>query len=413
MLLVKNIAKIVGVDESGRLRVKGRDMNVLGEIDNAWLLADGDRIAAYGTMDKMPEITPDTEVVDAEGGMLFPSFCDSHTHLVYAGSREQEFLDKINGLSYEEIAKRGGGILNSADRLHETSEDELYEQAMERIREIIAMGTGCVEIKSGYGLTTEDELKMLRVIRRIRETSPITVRATFLGAHAVGRAYKGRQQEYVDLICREMIPAVGREKLAEFVDVFCDEGFFTVEQTARIMKAGRKLGMQPKIHANELAVSGGVQVGVEYGALSVDHLERMGEAEIRALRGAVTSPTMLPGAAFFLGMSYPPAREMINAGLGVALASDYNPGSSPSGNMRMVVSLACIRMRMTPAEAINAATLNGAYAMGLSRDYGSVTVGKVANFFLTVPMPSVAFMPYAYTTPLISRIFLRGEGVVA
>ena len=293
MLLVKNIAKIVGVDESGRLRVKGRDMNVLGEIDNAWLLADGDRIAAYGTMDKMPEITPDTEVVDAEGGMLFPSFCDSHTHLVYAGSREQEFLDKINGLSYEEIAKRGGGILNSADRLHETSEDELYEQAMERIREIIAMGTGCVEIKSGYGLTTEDELKMLRVIRRIRETSPITVRATFLGAHAVGRAYKGRQQEYVDLICREMIPAVGREKLAEFVDVFCDQGFFTVEETEQILRAGAEYGLVPKIHANELAVSGGVQVGVRNKALSVDHLERMGAEEIEVLRTSGTMPTML------------------------------------------------------------------------------------------------------------------------
>ena len=353
MLLVKNIAKIVGVDESGRLRVKGRDMNVLGEIDNAWLLADGDRIAAYGTMDKMPEVAPDTEVVDAEGGMLFPSFCDSHTHLVYAGSREQEFLDKINGLSYEEIAKRGGGILNSADRLHETSEDELYEQAMERIREIIAMGTGCVEIKSGYGLTTEDELKMLRVIRRIRETSPITVRATFLGAHAVGRAYKGRQQEYVDLICREMIPAVGREKLAEFVDVFCDQGFFTVEETEQILRAGAEYGLMP----------------------------------------------------------YPPARAMIEGGLSVALASDFNPGSSPSGSMKMIVSLACIKMRMTPAEAINAATLNGAYAMGLSSEYGSITVGKKANFFLTTKIPSVAYLPYAYTSPLIHRVFLRGQEV--
>lgn len=380
MLLVKNIAKIVGVDESGRLRVKGRDMNVLGEIDNAWLLADGDRIAAYGTMDKMPEVAPDTEVVDAEGGMLFPSFCDSHTHLVYAGSREQEFLDKINGLSYEEIAKRGGGILNSADRLHETSEDELYEQAMERIREIIAMGTGCVEIKSGYGLTTEDELKMLRVIRRIRETSPITVRATFLGAHAVGRAYKGRQQEYVDLICREMIPAVGREKLAEFVDVFCDQGFFTVEETEQILRAGAEYGLVPKIHANELAVSGGVQVGVRNKALSVDHLERMGAEEIEVLRTSGTMPTMLPGAAFFLEMPYPPARAMIEGGLSVALASDFNPGSSPSGSMKMIVSLACIKMRMTPAEAINAATLNGAYAMGLSSEYGSITVGKKANF---------------------------------
>ena len=382
MLLVKNIAKIVGVDESGRLRVKGRDMNVLGEIDNAWLLADGDRIAAYGTMDKMPEITPDTEVVDAEGGMLFPSFCDSHTHLVYAGSREQEFLDKINGLSYEEIAKRGGGILNSADRLHETSEDELYEQAMERIREIIAMGTGCVEIKSGYGLTTEDELKMLRVIRRIRETSPITVRATFLGAHAVGRAYKGRHQ-----------------------------GFFTVEETEQILRAGAEYGLVPKIHANELAVSGGVQVGVRNKALSVDHLERMGAEEIEVLRTSGTMPTMLPGAAFFLEMPYPPARAMIEGGLSVALASDFNPGSSPSGSMKMIVSLACIKMRMTPAEAINAATLNGAYAMGLSSEYGSITVGKKANFFLTTKIPSVAYLPYAYTSPLIHRVFLRGQEV--
>ena len=411
-LLVKNIGTIVGIETAGRLRLCGGEMDRLETFDDAWLLSDNGRIAAFGSMNSLGEMAAD-EVVDAGGGMLFPSFCDSHTHLVYAGSREQEFLDKINGLTYEQIARRGGGILNSADLLHRTSEEELYRQAMGRIREIAAMGTGAVEIKSGYGLTTADELKMLRVIRRIRETAPLAVRATFLGAHAVPRAYVGRQEEYVDLVCNEMLPAVAAEGLADFVDVFCDEGFFTVEQTARIMKAGRKLGMRAKIHANELAVSGGVQVGVEYDALSVDHLERMGAAEIGALHGTVTSPTMLPGAAFFLGMSYPPAREMINAGLGVALASDYNPGSSPSGNMRMVVSLACIRMRMTPAEAINAATLNGAYAMGLSRDYGSVTVGKVANFFLTVPMPSVAFMPYAYTTPLISRIFLRGEEGVA
>ena len=411
-LLVKNIGTIVGIETAGRLRLCGGEMDRLETFDDAWLLADDGRIAAFGSMDSLGEMAAD-EVVDAGGGMLFPSFCDSHTHLVYAGSREQEFLDKTNGLTYEQIARRGGGILNSADLLHRTSEEELYRQAMGRIREIAAMGTGAVEIKSGYGLTTADELKMLRVIRRIRETAPLAVRATFLGAHAVPRAYVGRQEEYVDLVCNEMLPAVAAEGLADFVDVFCDEGFFTVEQTARIMKAGRKLGMRAKIHANELAVSGGVQVGVEYDALSVDHLERMGGPEIGALHGTVTSPTMLPGAAFFLGMSYPPAREMINAGLGVALASDYNPGSSPSGNMRMVVSLACIRMRMTPAEAINAATLNGAYAMGLSRDYGSVTVGKVANFFLTVPMPSVAFLPYAYTTPLISRIFLRGEEVVA
>lgn len=411
-LLVKNIARIVGIESAGRMRLCGSDMDRLGSLDDAWLLADGGRITVFGRMDDLGEIAAD-KVVDAAGGMLFPSFCDSHTHLVYAGSREQEFLDKIHGLSYEEIARRGGGILNSADRLHETPEEELYTQAMKRIDEIVRMGTGCVEIKSGYGLTTEDELKMLRVIRRIRETAPLEVRATFLGAHAVAREYIGRQEAYVDLVCREMLPAVAREGLADFVDVFCDEGFFTVEETARILKAGRKLGLVPKIHANELAVSGGVQVGVEYGALSVDHLERMGEAEIAALQGAQTMPTMLPGAAFFLGMSYPPAREMIGAGLGVALASDYNPGSSPSGNMRMVMSLASIRMRMTPVEAFHAATLNGAYAMGLSRDYGSVTIGKVANFFLTEPMPSFEFFSYAYQTPLISRVFLRGEEVVA
>ena len=292
-----------------------------------------------------------------------------------------------------------------------TVNDTLQHWAMERIREIIAMGTGCVEIKSGYGLTTEDELKMLRVIRRIRETSPITVRATFLGAHAVGRAYKGRQQEYVDLICREMIPAVGREKLAEFVDVFCDQGFFTVEETEQILRAGAEYGLVPKIHANELAVSGGVQVGVRNKALSVDHLERMGAEEIEVLRTSGTMPTMLPGAAFFLEMPYPPARAMIEGGLSVALASDFNPGSSPSGSMKMIVSLACIKMRMTPAEAINAATLNGAYAMGLSSEYGSITVGKKANFFLTTKIPSVAYLPYAYTSPLIHRVFLRGQEV--
>lgn len=407
-LLVKNIGRIAGIETAGRQRLCGAEMDRMETLEDAWLLAEDGKIAAFGPMSGCGGISAD-RVADAEGGMLFPSFCDSHTHLVYAGSREQEFLDKIHGLSYEEIARRGGGILNSADRLHETSEEELYRQAMERVREIAAMGTGCVEIKSGYGLSTEDELKMLRVIRRIRESAPLAVRATFLGAHAVARAYVGRQEEYVDLVCREMLPAAAREGLADFVDVFCDKGFFTVEQTARILEAGRELGLRPKIHANELAVSGGVQVGVRYGALSVDHLERMGAEEIEALRGSDTVPTMLPGAAFFLGMSYPPARDMIRAGLGVALASDYNPGSSPSGNMRMVMALASIRMRMTPTEALHAATLNGACAMGLSREYGSITVGKVANFFITAPMPSFEFFTYAYQTPLIRRVFLRGE----
>ena len=406
--LVDNIGCIFGIERQGRLRLCGEEMGSMETLEDAWLLVEDGRIAAFGSASEgMPEDID--RRVDAGGGMLFPSFCDSHTHLVYAGSREQEFLDKINGLSYEEIARRGGGILNSADRLHAASEDELYATAMERVREIAAMGTGCVEIKSGYGLSTEDELKMLRVIRRIRESVPLEVRATFLGAHAVARAYRGRQGEYVDLVCREMLPAVAREGLADFIDVFCDEGFFTVAETERIIGEGRRYGLRAKIHANELAVSGGVQVGVRCGALSVDHLESSGAEEIEALRGSETMPTLLPGAAFFLGMSNPPAREMIRAGLGVALASDYNPGSSPSGNMRMVCSLASIRLRMTPREALCAATLNGAYAMGLSRDFGSITPGKAANFFLTRPLPSVEFFTYAYQTPLIERVFLRGE----
>lgn len=405
--LIKNIGMLVGILPTGVLRKEGKEMNELSTLEGAWLLLDNERIARFGTGD-IPEAD---RVVDAHGRWVFPSFCDAHTHIVYAGSREQEFLDKINGLSYEEIAKRGGGILNSADRLHDTSEDELYRQAMERVNEIIRMGTGCVEIKSGYGLTTEDELKMLRVIRRIKQSSPIAVKATFLGAHAVGRAYKGRQEEYVDLVCNEMIPLVAKDNLADFVDVFCDEGFFTVEQTAKILEAGQKHGMTPKIHANELAVSGGVQVGIKYGATSVDHLERVTEVEIEALKGTKTMPTGLPGASLFLGMPYTPVRDMVDAGLGVALASDYNPGSSPSGNMRMVMALGSIRMRLTPAESLNATTINGAAAMGASDEYGSITEGKVANFYLTRPMPSLAFFPYAYQTPLIEEVWLRGSKV--
>ena len=407
-LLVKNIGSIVGIDTDRRERIAGEAMDQLQRLDDAYLIAEEGRIAAFGPMAELKEEEAD-EVFDAQGGTLFPSFCDSHTHLVYAGSREQEFLDKIHGLSYEEIARRGGGILNSADRLHDTSEEELYRQAMERVNEIIAMGTGLVEIKSGYGLSTEDELKMLRVIRRIRQTAPIEVRATFLGAHAVARNYIGRQSEYVDLVINEMLPAVAREGLADFVDVFCDRGFFTIEETERIIRAGAQLGMKAKIHANELAVSGGVQLGVREGALSVDHRERRGDEEIEALKQGTTMPTMLPGAAFFLGMSYPPARRMIQAGLPVALASDYNPGSSPSGNMRMVMALAATQMRMTPTEALHAATLNGAAAMGLSHDFGSITVGKVANFFITKPLPSPEFFTYAYATPLIAQVFLRGR----
>lgn len=407
-LLIYNIGTIVGIDTERRERIAGAEMDQLGRLDNAYLLADKGRIVAFGPMEELPAIEVE-ERLDAEGGTLFPSFCDSHTHLVYAGSREQEFLDKIHGLSYEEIARRGGGILNSADRLHAATEEELYAEAIERVHEIMRMGTGLVEIKSGYGLSTEDELKMLRVIRRIRQEEPIEVRATFLGAHAVARNYIGRQAAYVDLVIEEMLPAVAREGLADFVDVFCDRGFFTLEETERIIRAGAKYGMKAKIHANELAISGGVQLGVKEGALSVDHLECMGDEEIEALRSSHTMPTMLPGAAFFLGMSYPPARKMIQAGLAVALASDYNPGSSPSGNMRMVMALAATQMRMTPTEALHAATLNGAAAMGESHDFGSITVGKVANCFITKPLPSPEFFTYAYSTPLIRHTILRGS----
>lgn len=410
-LIIANIGALVGIDSTGAPRLCGAEMNNLGMLENAWLrVADG-MFLDWGPMSSFSSVAEWGEIVDALGGMVMPSFCDSHTHIVYAGSREQEFLDKINGLSYEEIAKRGGGILNSADRLHDTPEQQLFEQSMQRADEVMRMGTGAIEIKSGYGLTLDDELKMLRVIARISEASPMTVRATFLGAHAVGRAYAGRQGEYVDMVCRDMIPAVAAEGLADFVDVFCDQGFFTVEETARILEAGARHGLRPKIHANELGVSGGVQVGVAHGALSVDHLERMGAEEIEVLSSSSTIATMLPGASFFLGMPYAPARQAIDSGLAVALASDYNPGSSPSGDMRMVVSLGCIKMKMTPAEAINAATINGAAAMDLNREVGSIAKGKRANFFITHPMPSLAFFPYAYSTPLVSRVFLSGREV--
>ena len=414
-MLIKNIGKLVGVRDDEKLFLAGREMAELQTIDNAWMLVDDGRIEAFGEVDSMPSI--EGEVVDAEGGYVFPSFCDSHTHIVYAGSREGEFVDKIRGLSYAEIARRGGGILNSADRLHELSEDELYEQAMRRVREIVRKGTGAVEIKSGYGLNTADELKMLRVIQRIKQTAPLKVVATFLGAHAVGREYAGRQAEYVDLIVNEMLPEVAREGLADFVDVFCDEGFFTPEETDRILKTGLKYGLRGKIHGQELADSGGVEVAVANGALSVDHLESMTDRDIELLHSSLlaprsshlTIPTALPGTSFFLNMPFAPGRKIIEAGLPLAVASDYNPGSTPSGDMKFVVSLACIKMRLLPAEAINAATVNSAAAMGLSGEYGSIRRGNVANFFITEPLSSVDFLPYAYTTPVIRRVFLRGK----
>ena len=408
--LIKNIKTLAGIGSERKLRLQGAQMAHLGQIDDAWLLVDGERIASFGEMKALQEAEINADrVVDACGGTVLPSWCDPHTHIVYAGSREGEFVDKIRGMSYEEIAKRGGGILNSADLLHTLSEEQLYGQALKRAREMMLKGTGCIEIKSGYGLNTADELKMLRVIKRMKETLPVKIVATFLGAHAVGRQYT--QPEYVNLIINEMIPEVGKQKLAEYIDVFCDTGFFTPEETARILEAGAKWGMRPKIHADELASSGGVEVGVAHNALSVDHLERMTEHQIEVLRGSETMPTALPGTSFFLNMPFAPARKIIDAGLGVAVASDYNPGSTPSGDMKFVVSLACIKMRLLPEEAINAATINSAYAMGLSEDYGSIEVGKVANFFITEPIPSINFIPYAYTTPIIQKVFLRGEEV--
>ena len=410
-LLVTNIAFLAGIQPTDKLRLEGKEMARLETIANAFLYVEDGRIHSYGAMSDLAKcsLPSDVQQIDAKGGSVLPSWCDSHTHIVFAGSREQEFVDKIRGLSYAEIAKRGGGILNSADKLHEMSEDELYQQAMRRVDEVIRKGTGCIEIKSGYGLNTADELKMLHVIKRIKETTPLKVVATFLGAHAVSREYAGKQSEYVDLVIHEMIPAVAKENLAEYIDVFCDTGFFTPEETARILEAGAKYGMRGKIHADELASSGGVEVGVRCNALSVDHLESMTAETIETLRGSETMPTALPGTSFFLNMPFALGRKVIDEGLPLAVASDYNPGSTPSGDMKFVISLACIKMRLLPAEAINAGTMNSAYAMGLSKDYGSITKGKVANFYITKPIPSVDFIPYAYTTPIVDRIFLRGE----
>lgn len=411
-LLITNISRLVGTDHENKLLKAGAEMSRLGIIDDAYLLIDDGKIKSFGKKQELNHLgdeTDDCQTVNARGGMVFPSFCDSHTHLVYAGSREIEYVDKIKGLSYEEIAKRGGGILNSSKRLHEADEDELTEQALARLNEIIAYGTGAVEIKSGYGLNTEDELKMLRVIRRLQALSPLTIKATFLGAHAVPEEYKGRQDEYVDLVINEMIPVVSSGYLADFIDVFCDRGFFTPDQTERILMAGIKHGLRPKIHANELDYSGGIQVGVKYDALSVDHLEYTGDEEIEALLGSETMPTLLPGAAFFLNMVHAPARKMIDAGLPVALASDFNPGSSPSGNMQLILSMGSIMFRMTPEEAINACTINGAYAMGVSDELGSIAIGKTANVFITHPIPSVEYIPYAYGSNKVATVILNGS----
>ncbi len=413
-ILIKNIKELVQVEYEPKHRAAGSEMAELATIRDAFLIIEDDRIAFFGKMDDLGEMlgvinNSWLKVIDASGKMVFPCWCDAHTHLVFPASREVEYIDKIRGLSYEEIAKKGGGILNSARRTQETTEKKLYQDAMERLQEIVSFGTGAVEIKSGYGLTTESELKMLRVIKHLKEASPVTIISTFLGAHAVPQEYKSDPTAYTDLVINEMIPQVAAEELADYIDVFCDRGFFSVEDTDRILNAGMKYGLRPKIHANELGLTGGVQVGVKYNALSVDHLEHLGDEEIAVLKDAETMPTVLPGASFFLGIPYAPVRKMIDAGLPVAMASDFNPGSSPSGNMQFVLSMGCIQYKMLPAEAINAVTINGAYAMGLQEELGSIAVGKKANVFITREIPSIEYMPYAYGSNKVETVILGGK----
>ena len=409
-ILIKNIDKLFTVSNNSNLK-KGLDMKKLPFIENAWIIINDDLIFDFGQMKDWKGIDNwnEFEIIDAENGTVLPSWCDSHTHIVFSGSREQEFVDKINGLSYEEIAKKGGGILNSSMVIKNTTEEDLYQQSMIRIDEVIKGGTGAIEIKSGYGLETEQEIKMLRVIKRIKETSPITVKSTFLGAHAVPIRYKNDPDEYVRIVTDEMIPQISKEELADYIDVFCDKGFFTVDQTEKILKTGLNYGLKGKIHANELAYSGGIQVGVKMGAISVDHLEFTSEKEINCLKESKTIPTLLPSTAFFLGLDYPPARKMIDSGLPIALASDYNPGSSPSGNIEFIFSLACIKLKMNPEEVINALTINGAHAMELQNEFGSIEKGKKANLIITKKIPSIAFIPYSFGKSLINKVIIEGK----
>ena len=419
MKLFVNIKELVGVQEVSALKV-GAEMDSLNGIKDAFLLVDDGKIAQYGPMYDMPQnlrnmaenaVLQKGEIVDATGRYIMPAFCDSHTHLVYAGSREQEFTDKIKGLSYQEIARRGGGILNSAKLLSQTSEESLFNSAMQRAREIMGQGTGAVEIKSGYGLNPQDEIKMLRVIARMKEESPLTIKSTFLGAHAFPAKYADDHNVYVEEIINEMIPMIASEGLAEYIDAFCEEGFFSVEDTDRIFNAGMKYGLRPKVHANQMGFSGGVQVGVKYNAISVDHLESTGADEFRALKESDTIATILPGATFFLNMQYAPARQIIDYGIPVAMASNYNPGSCPSGSLQFQMALACIAMKLTPAEALNACTINGAFAMGVDDMLGGITAGKQANIILTKEIPSIDFIPYAFTTPFMERLYIAGREV--
>jgi imidazolonepropionase len=410
-LLLKNIKSLLSVYENAPLKLAGKDMKQLPCIENAWLACEDGLIVDFGVMEEFPGITDwkELEVIDCAGKMVMPSFVDSHTHIVYAGNREKEFVDRINGLSYEEIANRGGGILNSAKKLRETSEDELFEQSKVRLREIILQGTGAVEIKSGYGLDLESELKMLRVIKRLKDLNWIPVKATFLGAHAVPQEFKTNKQGYIDLIIQNMLPAIEKEGLAEYIDVFCEKGYFDELDTKQILEAGKKHGLGAKVHAEQLSHSKGIKTAVECDAISVDHLEFCNEEDIQILLKSETMPTILPGAALFLNLQLPPARQMIDAGLPLAFASDYNPGSCPSGNMKLMLSLACIQYKLTPEEAINAVTLNSAYAMGLNKETGTISPGKRANLILTKSINSFGYLPYAFGSDLIDTVILNGK----
>lgn len=409
-LLLTNIKELLQVREQNIAKVSGIEMKKLPTIKNAWLFIKDDKIADFGSMESLPQINAD-KTIDATGKIVLPTWCDSHTHIVYAGNREQEFADRINGLSYEEIANRGGGILNSAKTLQETSEEEIYAQSAKRLEEVMRLGTGAVEIKSGYGLTEEAELKMLRVIKKLKENYDLPVKSTFLGAHAIPKEYKNDPAAYMDLVIEEILPKVAEQGLAEYIDIFCEQGYFTVDNTNKLLSAAKKYGLKPKIHVNQFNSIGGVQAGVENHALSVDHLEVMTEEDIEVLKGSQTMPVALPSCSLFLSIPYTPAREIIDAGLPLALATDFNPGSTPSGNMNLVVSLACIKMKMTPEEAINAATINGAYAMDLSKTHGSITKGKQANFIVTTEIPSYTFLPYAFGTNSIESVFINGKKI--
>ena len=410
-IVIKNIAELIQTESTPKKWVAGADMKNISTIKDAFVEIENGIITGFGSMDNWSGIDnwSNTEIIDAEGGMIFPTFCDSHTHLVFAASREEEFVDRIKGLSYQEIAKKGGGILNSAEKLQNTTEDELFESALARLKEVIKMGTGAIEIKSGYGLTLESELKILRVIKRLKEASDVTIKATFLGAHALPKEFKDNKDGYMDLVIDEMLPKIAKENLADYVDIFCEKGYFTVEDTKKLLEAANKFGIKAKTHVNQFNTIGGVKASVDLGALSVDHLEEMNPEDFDVLLGSNCMPTILPSCSFFLGIPYSPARKMIDKGLPIALASDFNPGSSPSGNMNFVASLGCIKLKMTPEEVINASTINSAYAMGVEKELGSIAIGKKANLFITKPIPSYAYLTYSFGENIIEKVIVNGK----